>query len=189
MDDKKTPTALAAEKAKKQLRQLKLKREKGRTYRVKVKKNKQQAMIDAMEHARLEEYAMYMEKPWRLLGMNFLIGLARGLGMTIGLALVLALLVFGAAFGPSGQSEKDESLAYLRRAGMSELQANIALRFHPLVFPPFQGRNPKHPHLRRTTGIIRFQVNKDLHSNMLSRRPASHHPIKLTRQTEMRLSF
>lgn len=94
MDDKKTPTALAAEKAKKQLRQLKLKREKGRTYRVKVKKNKQQAMIDAMEHARLEEYAMYMEKPWRLLGMNFLIGLARGLGMTIGLALVLALLVF-----------------------------------------------------------------------------------------------
>lgn len=94
MDNKKTPTALAAEKAKKQLRQLKLKREKGRTYRVKVKKNKQQAMIDAMEHARLEEYAMYMEKPWRLLGMNFLIGLARGLGMTIGLALVLALLVF-----------------------------------------------------------------------------------------------
>ena len=94
MDDKKTPTALAAEKAKKQLRQLKLKREKGRTYRVKAKKNKEQAMIDAMEHARLAEYAMYLEKPWRLLGMNFLIGLARGLGMTIGLALVLALLVF-----------------------------------------------------------------------------------------------
>lgn len=40
---------------------------------------------------------------------------------------VLALLVFGSAFGPSGQSEKDESLAYLRRAGLSELQANIAL--------------------------------------------------------------
>ena len=43
------------------------------------------------------------------------------------LAPVLALLVFGAAFGPSEQSEKDESLAYLRRAGLSELQANIAL--------------------------------------------------------------
>ena len=47
-----------------------------------------------MERARLAEYAMYFEKPWRLLGMNFLIGLARGLGTTIGLALVLALLVY-----------------------------------------------------------------------------------------------
>ena len=37
---------------------------------------------------------MYCERPWRLLGMNFLIGLARGLGATIGLGLVLSLLVF-----------------------------------------------------------------------------------------------
>ena len=93
MDNHK-PLQAANELTKKQLRHFKLKRQKGRAYRVKAKNNKQQAMIDAMERTRLAEYAMYLEKPWRLLGMNFLIGLARGLGMTIGLALVLALLVF-----------------------------------------------------------------------------------------------
>ena len=72
-------------------RNLKLKRAQGSKYRI---KKKQQSLVDAMEHARLMEYAMYLEKPWRLLGMNFLIGLARGLGTTIGLAVVLALLVF-----------------------------------------------------------------------------------------------
>ncbi len=48
-------------------------------------------MIDAMEKARLAEYATYVAHPFRLLFMNFLIGLARGLGGTIGLALVLAV--------------------------------------------------------------------------------------------------
>ena len=71
-----------------------LKRMTGHRYRVKAHMNRQQSLVEAMERARLAEYAMFMEKPWRLLGMNFLIGLARGLGMTIGLALVLALLVF-----------------------------------------------------------------------------------------------
>lgn len=80
--------------AKSTLKKFQLKRPTGHRYHVKAKKTKQQQMIDAMEHARLEEYAMYLNKPWRLLGMNFLIGLARGLGMTIGLALVLALFVF-----------------------------------------------------------------------------------------------
>lgn len=76
------------------LRKIYMRRKERHTYHIKAKKNKQQALVDAMERARLAEYAMYMEKPWRLLGMNFLIGLARGLGTTIGLALVLALLVF-----------------------------------------------------------------------------------------------
>lgn len=58
------------------------------------KKTKQQSLVDSMERVRLAEYAMYFEKPWRLLGMNFLIGLARGLGATIGLGLVLSILVF-----------------------------------------------------------------------------------------------
>ena len=87
----KAPTPAQAKSA---LKKLQLKRPTGHRYHVKAKKTKQQQMIDAMEHARLEEYAMYLNKPWRLLGMNFLIGLARGLGMTIGLALVLALFVF-----------------------------------------------------------------------------------------------
>lgn len=76
------------------LRKINMRRKDRHIYRVKTKKATQQRMMDAMERARLAEYAMYMEKPWRLLGMNFLIGLARGLGTTIGLALVLALLVF-----------------------------------------------------------------------------------------------
>lgn len=49
------------------------------------------SVISAMEKARLAEYATYMSHPFRLLGMNFLIGLARGLGSTIGLAVVLAV--------------------------------------------------------------------------------------------------
>ena len=77
----KAPTPAQAKSA---LKKLQLKRPTGHRYHVKAKKTKQQQMIDAM----------YLNKPWRLLGMNFLIGLARGLGMTIGLALVLALFVF-----------------------------------------------------------------------------------------------
>ncbi len=57
------------------------------------KRTAKQSLVDSMERARLAEYAMYCEQPWRLLGMNFLIGLARGLGATIGLGLVLSLLV------------------------------------------------------------------------------------------------
>lgn len=58
------------------------------------KKNKTQALVDSMEAARLHEYAMYVNSPIKLLLMNFLIGLFRGLGGTIGLALVLAGVVF-----------------------------------------------------------------------------------------------
>lgn len=62
--------------------------------RSKRKKPMNQSLVDSMERARLAEYAMYCERPLRLIGMNFLIGLARGLGATIGLGIVLSLLVF-----------------------------------------------------------------------------------------------
>lgn len=62
--------------------------------RLEKKKENEQEIVKSMEKARLAEYAMYIKNPWKLLGMNFLIGLARGLGSTIGLALVLALGVF-----------------------------------------------------------------------------------------------
>lgn len=74
-----------------------IRREKIHDYKmVRKKKEKtyKQSLVDSMERARLAEYAMYCEKPWRLLGMNFLIGVARGLGATIGVGLVLSLLVF-----------------------------------------------------------------------------------------------
>lgn len=78
----------------KTLRKIHLRHAEQKRYRIKLKKSKTQVMIDTMEGARLAEYAMYFDHPWRLLGINFLIGLARGLGMTIGLALVLAGLVY-----------------------------------------------------------------------------------------------
>ena len=55
---------------------------------------KARKIVNGMEKARLMEYATYIEHPWKLLGMNFLMGLARGLGSTLGLALVLGLVVF-----------------------------------------------------------------------------------------------
>lgn len=73
-----------------------IRKEKLHDYKMKRKsedKAYKQSLVDSMERARLAEYAMYCERPWRLLGMNFMIGLARGLGATIGLGLVLSLLV------------------------------------------------------------------------------------------------
>lgn len=56
-------------------------------------RGKTQQLVDAMERTRLYEYAMYVHRPLRLLAMNFLIGLARGLGSTVGLALVLGIII------------------------------------------------------------------------------------------------
>ena len=47
-----------------------------------------------MEKTRIAEYVQYLERPWRLIWTNFLIGIARGLGSTIGLAIVIGLLIF-----------------------------------------------------------------------------------------------
>ena len=47
-----------------------------------------------MEKMRIAEYVQYLEHPWRLLWSNFLIGVARGLGITIALAIILAILFF-----------------------------------------------------------------------------------------------
>ena len=47
-----------------------------------------------MEKTRIAEYVDYLQRPWKLLWMNFLIGIARGLGGTIGLALVLGAAIF-----------------------------------------------------------------------------------------------
>lgn len=51
-------------------------------------------ILVSMEKARLHEYALYSERPFRLLLMNFLIGLFRGLGSTVGLAIVLMILFY-----------------------------------------------------------------------------------------------
>lgn len=47
-----------------------------------------------MEKTRIAEYVEYLNRPVKLLWMNFLIGIARGLGSTIGLAMVLAVIIY-----------------------------------------------------------------------------------------------
>ncbi|MDO4281948.1 MAG: DUF5665 domain-containing protein [Peptococcaceae bacterium] len=94
--DKQNPQTVEEQSAspKRPIGRLLIKASARRKYRVRQKKTIQQSMVDSMERTRLAEYAMYFEQPWRLLGINFLIGLSRGLGATLGLALVLSLLVY-----------------------------------------------------------------------------------------------
>ncbi|MBE0466672.1 MAG: hypothetical protein IBX71_05535 [Candidatus Desulforudis sp.] len=47
----------------------------------------------AMEKMRLAEYVTLLERPYRLLYINFLTGIARGLGMAIGFTILAAVLV------------------------------------------------------------------------------------------------
>ena len=43
------------------------------------------------------------------------------------LVAALGALVFGVAFRPAARDDREEQVAILRRAGLSELQANVAL--------------------------------------------------------------
>lgn len=47
-----------------------------------------------LERMHLAEYAALYERPYRLLFINFLAGLARGLGAALGFAVISALLVY-----------------------------------------------------------------------------------------------
>ncbi len=51
------------------------------------------ALAHTMEKTRLNEYINLIERPWRLIYINFIAGLAKGLGTAIGLT-VLAAIVF-----------------------------------------------------------------------------------------------
>ncbi|MEW6726336.1 DUF5665 domain-containing protein [Desulforudis sp. 1088] len=46
-----------------------------------------------MEKMRLAEYVTLLERPWRLLFLNFLTGIARGLGIAVGFTILGALLL------------------------------------------------------------------------------------------------
>lgn len=46
-----------------------------------------------MEKMKLAEYVELLEKPYRLLYINFISGIARGLGMAIGFAILGAIIV------------------------------------------------------------------------------------------------
>jgi hypothetical protein len=46
-----------------------------------------------LEQSRLAEYVDLMNKPWRLVWLNFLSGVARGVGMVIGGGIVATLVI------------------------------------------------------------------------------------------------
>ena len=50
-----------------------------------------QQLLDDLGRARLYEFISFVQKPWRMFWLNFMIGVARGLGLTIGTAIVLSL--------------------------------------------------------------------------------------------------
>lgn len=55
--------------------------------------NKVSELALNMEKMKLAEYVELLEQPWRLLYINFLAGLARGVGIMVGFALLGAVLV------------------------------------------------------------------------------------------------
>ncbi|MFZ5898641.1 MAG: DUF5665 domain-containing protein [Bacillota bacterium] len=46
-----------------------------------------------IEKMKLAEYVALLERPWRLLFLNFLTGIARGLGIAVGFTILGALLL------------------------------------------------------------------------------------------------
>uniref|UniRef100_A0A7C2HZZ7 Uncharacterized protein n=1 Tax=Ammonifex degensii TaxID=42838 RepID=A0A7C2HZZ7_9THEO len=48
----------------------------------------------AMEKMKLAEYIRLLEQPWRLMYINFIAGIARGVGIAIGFTVLGAVLVY-----------------------------------------------------------------------------------------------
>jgi len=52
------------------------------------------AIAMTLERAKLADYVQLMNNPWRLLWLNFIAGLARGVGIAIGGSLLVGLLLY-----------------------------------------------------------------------------------------------
>lgn len=48
----------------------------------------------SMEKMKLAEYVQLLDKPWRLLYINFIAGLARGVGIAIGFTILGAIVLY-----------------------------------------------------------------------------------------------
>ena len=46
------------------------------------------------EKANFAEYVELLSKPWKLLWLNFISGLFRGLGVAIGMTVIFAIVIF-----------------------------------------------------------------------------------------------
>ncbi|MBR4927007.1 MAG: hypothetical protein IKY98_01635 [Alphaproteobacteria bacterium] len=47
----------------------------------------------ALQKARLGDYITYMSHPWRIIWTNMLIGISRGVGLTLGFAVVIVITI------------------------------------------------------------------------------------------------
>lgn len=48
-------------------------------------------LVARLDNSGLADYVRLSRKPWKILWLNFLSGMARGLGFTVGTAIVLAI--------------------------------------------------------------------------------------------------
>ena len=56
--------------------------------------DKAEELVYYLERMRLVDYIALLNRPWRLMWVNFLAGMARGVGIAIGGALLAALVIF-----------------------------------------------------------------------------------------------
>ncbi len=47
-----------------------------------------------MERARIDEYVTHIRRPWKILGLNLAIGIARGFGIAVGMTIVFAIVMY-----------------------------------------------------------------------------------------------
>jgi len=50
-------------------------------------------LVNHLEKLRIAEYVELMQKPGRILFLNFIAGLARGLGIAVGATIIFALMI------------------------------------------------------------------------------------------------
>ncbi|MFC1768118.1 DUF5665 domain-containing protein, partial [Candidatus Margulisiibacteriota bacterium] len=55
------------------------------------KESKLDKVAQALERSNIADYIQLIQRPWKLIGVNLLAGVARGLGIAIGMTLIAAL--------------------------------------------------------------------------------------------------
>ncbi len=63
-------------------------------YRLRETTKKLEALLRGLKKSGLEDFMTYMSSPWKIIGVNFLAGIARGFGFLIGMTAVMAVLIW-----------------------------------------------------------------------------------------------
>ena len=53
-----------------------------------------QRISDSLERSKIAEYVDLLNHPWRLIYLNLIAGLARGVGLAVGFTLLSAMLIY-----------------------------------------------------------------------------------------------